>query len=368
MNPIDFTVATRDFDVYLLPEEARAAGTPAFEHAVILFFAEQFAGMGGKTFVSVDAEQIHVQWIPDSASEDPMDYVVNLLTTGRSKEAKPLLEAMLLADPTDTTVLYNLGMVESDAGELEHAIRHLSELVRIDPQNADGHVALGVAHQRSGDTEAAKHSLRTAVSVDPKNGYAHRNLGAILGRAGDMTGALSHLEEAFKLMPNDDASVFGYAQALEGTGKDADLDRADDLYKQLIARSPESPISERAKKARSNIAQKVMREKTGGALNMAVVMYCVDALQRFAKMTPGERQNLVFEIAMLGQSGLDTNDPTPKYRLRSIPDKAFSGLQLTSIMFVGFRQIKPDLDTGLDYAREYQAALQMTQDGSSSPS
>lgn len=64
------------------------------------------------------------------------------------------------------------------------------------------------------------------------------------------------------------------------------------------------------------------------------------------------------EIALLGRSGLDINDPTDKYKLKSLPGK-FTGLHLLAIMFTAFRQIDSTMETGADFGVEYQAALQI---------
>ena len=85
-------------------------------------------------------------------------------------------------------------------------------------------------------------------------------------------------------------------------------------------------------------------------------MYCLSALQTFEQMPREEVQKVAFEIAILGQGGLDTYDSTQKYTLRSLPGK-FSGLHLVSIMYVGFKIITPDHEIGFDLSREYQAAL-----------
>ena len=64
---------------------------------------------------------------------------------------------------------------------------------------------------------------------------------------------------------------------------------------------------------------------------------------------------IAFEIAILGQSGLDINDPEQKYTLKSLSGK-FSGLHLLAIMYTGFRQIDPSVDVGADFSREFEAA------------
>jgi len=55
---------------------------------------------------------------------------------------------------------------------------------------------------------------------------------------------------------------------------------------------------------------------------------------------------------------LDINDPACRYRLRSLPGD-FSGLQLAAYMFVGLRQIAPQTDPGIDFAKEYRMAAAM---------
>ena len=87
-------------------------------------------------------------------------------------------------------------------------------------------------------------------------------------------------------------------------------------------------------------------------------MYCVGALEKFAEMNKDQVKTVAFEIAMLGQQGLDVNSPDPKYTLRSLPGN-FSGTHLMSIMCVGFQQIAPGKDIGFDLSQECATAKQM---------
>ena len=87
-------------------------------------------------------------------------------------------------------------------------------------------------------------------------------------------------------------------------------------------------------------------------------MYIASAMQTFKKLGNKKRQEIALEIAMLGRSGLDINDPEAKYKLKSLPG-AFTGLHLLAIMYTAFRQIDPTMETGADYGAEYQSALQM---------
>ncbi|MEO6906462.1 MAG: hypothetical protein ABI210_01100 [Abditibacteriaceae bacterium] len=93
----------------------------------------------------------------------------------------------------------------------------------------------------------------------------------------------------------------------------------------------------------------------------ATVMYCVAALKRFAKMQESEVFAVTSEIAMVGQDGIDYADPDRRYHLQSLPGEDFTGLQLLSLLFVGFKQIAPEMDTMMDFQDAYDTALQLYQ-------
>lgn len=361
-KPLDFTISVADFIAYLLPEESSKVGTDRFKIAVVNFYARQFAPLGGETIVGIDDENITVQWVPDEVANDPFAYALDLLKHGELAEAVPLLESFLAADPDDIDTLYNLGMAQSDLGKFDDAVRHLSRLVGLEHDHVNGLVALGVAYQRKGDSEKAVEFLEGAVRLDPKNGYAHRNLGAVLVKQQRMDKAEIHLRAAYEIMPQDQASVYGLAQCLGDSGDEAKLAEADELYVEAIRLDQVPQITELAKQARSRLAQKSFRGAAIGGLRMDAVMYCLSALQEFAKLDAEEVQSATFEIALLGRSGLDTNDSTLKYTLRSLTG-TFSGLQLVAMMFVGFKQIEPTLDAGFDLSREYEAAQQLFHTG-----
>ncbi len=89
---------------------------------------------------------------------------------------------------------------------------------------------------------------------------------------------------------------------------------------------------------------------------MAVVMYCLSALQYFEDKHLSDIQNVGFEIAMLGRQGIDPSNSEKKYHLKSIPGKEFTGLQLLAYMYAAFQVIDPFLDTGMNFKKEYETA------------
>jgi hypothetical protein len=62
------------------------------------------------------------------------------------------------------------------------------------------------------------------------------------------------------------------------------------------------------------------------------------------------------EVALLGQRGLDINDPEQKYELRTLPGK-YSGLHLLALMYTAFKQSDPTMNSGADFDAAYKMAV-----------
>ena len=86
-------------------------------------------------------------------------------------------------------------------------------------------------------------------------------------------------------------------------------------------------------------------------------MYLLDAIECFSSMEPDEVKRITFEIAVMGQEGIDYSSPEDKYRLKSLPGQPMSGLQLMCLMYAGMKMVLPDMDPGMDLEKEYQQAL-----------
>lgn len=82
--------------------------------------------------------------------------------------------------------------------------------------------------------------------------------------------------------------------------------------------------------------------------DMASTMFLLAALERFEKLPAARVKQIALEIAVLGMSGLDYASTERKYRLNTIPDEKFSGLELMCLMHAGLRQGDPNIETGMD--------------------
>ena len=69
-------------------------------------------------------------------------------------------------------------------------------------------------------------------------------------------------------------------------------------------------------------------------------------------------KDISFEIALKGQDGLDINDPSKIYHLRSLKGD-FTALYLVCIMYAGFKEIAPGTDVGIDFSEEYAMAQKL---------
>ena len=98
----------------------------------------------------------------------------------------------------------------------------------------------------------------------------------------------------------------------------------------------------------------LLKEKAAPA-----AMYLLDALQRYAGMSPDRIRAVASEIALLGQEGIDYASTDKRYTLKSLPEKSFSGLHLMCLMYAGFKHVAPEIDTGMDLNDAYSLALEM---------
>lgn len=352
----EFKIPISRFDTNLLPPEARQVGTEAFKTAIVLHFAAEYAAHGQTAMVTVDDEEITVMAFPAAATA--LDYVMPMLQSGRIAEAMPYLESLTKSAPADAAVLYNLGIAYSELGQYDEAIIRLKRAVQIDPAHAHAWVGIGNAYHRMRKPEQALEAFEKAVQADPDDGYTRRNLGGMLIGFKRLDEAVRHLRRALELMPDDPQAIFGLATALEELGTPEAADEADALYRRFIEEHPNSPMAEQAEKARTAFAHRQLKSSSVGGFRPDVMMYIADALDILKKQGPQKRQAIALEIAILGRSGLDINDPAEKYSLKSLPGK-FSGLHLLAIMYTAFQQIDPTMDSGADFAAEYKAAVEM---------
>lgn len=351
-SPEIFEKRLDELDLDGLPER----NDPEFESAVILALSMQYAAKGHSAAITTDGEFVRGVAVPKEGIE-PREYVLGLLQDRYLEEALPPL-SILAKMLGDAETLYNYGLCLSELGRPQEAIEPLRSSLEDDPEYNDARTALGVALIKTGNLEEAEEVLREALKRSPEDHWVNRNLGALLSRTGRPEDAIPLFRTAIQSRPSDPGAILGLAQSLEEVGGDS-LPEADSLYKSLVSEFPQHPIAQLAKDARTRIANANLKQSVDGELRMDAVMYMHRAFELFGSMERTQLGPIVLEIARVGETGLEINNPDKRYSLKSLEGE-FSGLQLLSLMHVGLKILEPSADpqSGLD--DEYEAAKEMS--------
>ena len=169
---------------------------------------------------------------------------------------------------------------------------------------------------------------------------------------GDNFNALKYMKLAYDIDAFDPHTLYGLGLMYQILG---DQVNATIFYKKLVELGTPQELVDFAKDSLRNIAVRIVKEK---GFRTDAMFYCLSALEMFEKMKKEDIQKIAFEIGIKGTDGIDINNPSKRYTLKSMQGD-FSGLQLISYMYVGFKIIAPEQNIGIDISREYNAAKQM---------
>ena len=147
------------------------------------------------------------------------------------------------ADPKDKVQIANLlhqGLLEADEGNYRDAIPLFEQIVKADPKMALANLQLGRAWNSLGEYDKAVPWLQKAVELTPDSAEAHYELGAALGEMGDNAGSAKQLEAAVAQDPGSDEMHFYLGSAYE------EIDRIADAMKQYQTALDLNPDNYRA--------------------------------------------------------------------------------------------------------------------------
>jgi tetratricopeptide (TPR) repeat protein len=96
----------------------------------------------------------------------------------------------------------NLGFALVRQGRLQEAIGHYERALRTRPDLAESHCALGVALIQLGRVQEAMEQYQQALRIKPDDAEAHNNVGLALVQVGRLQEAIGHYEQALRIKPD----------------------------------------------------------------------------------------------------------------------------------------------------------------------
>lgn len=341
-----------DFDRSLLGDPPPAVDSDDFKSKITDFFAKQFVGFGGKARVVIDdsSRVVEVLWTKDARWKDPRQKALELLNAGQVEQSLPILTTLYHKDPSDVDTLYRLGLAYSELGQFQQATEILEKAVELAPDHAHALVGLGVAEVAAGNLLIGEEWLRKALSLEPTNRWALRNLAGALMKQRRFDDSLPMIRQCLAVAPDDIAMMIAYGDCLSELGRS---NESQAHYSSAVKTGGPEHLVDIAKSRLTEKSERALR--SSGDVRLDVVEHIKDALERFKSMEVRQIQSLALELTLLGNKGLNINDPTKKHQIKAWAGD-FTGLHLISIMYAAFQQFAPGADIGIDLSKEYEIA------------
>jgi Flp pilus assembly protein TadD len=140
------------------------------------------------------------------------------------------------AVPRSASAHNNLGGALLMRGQVDEAVEHLQEAMRLDPTYADAHSNLGVALARRGRWAEAIEQYAEALHLDPQQTQAYSNLGNALLQQGRVREAIAQFDKGLAIEPNDPQARTNRAGALLRDGR---IDDAIADLEEVLRTSPD---------------------------------------------------------------------------------------------------------------------------------
>lgn len=133
---------------------------------------------------------------------------------------------------TDSKV--SLGLAYLRVGDVDMAVKTLSNAVAADPDHYKGWNNLSIAYLRQGKVVDARAAAERAVALEPNFASAHVNLGNVELREGNAATAVAAFEKAVALTADQTDAYYGLAEAYNYLGEEG---KAGDYYVQYLERA-----------------------------------------------------------------------------------------------------------------------------------
>ncbi|WP_332740346.1 tetratricopeptide repeat protein [Hydrogenophaga sp.] len=170
---------------------------------------------------------------------DQMQLAVHFHSQGQLDNARTLYEGVLRQFPNDFSVRYHLGLLESQAGDVERAAIHFGRAVQANPHNADAQNNLAFTLQQLGREAEALVAYGQAQALRPEDADIAINLGLLHKQLRQLPQALACLERALQAQPQHVALLCNRGNVLQLLGRQTDALAS---YEQALKVEPENPV------------------------------------------------------------------------------------------------------------------------------
>ena len=153
-----------------------------------------------------------------------------LLEFPHNKNAKELLKKLPYED------FFNRGNDCLNKGELESAISHYKNALKIRPELAEAHCNLGIVYKNLGDNKSAIECYENALKINPDYLNAHMKFGLFLMESGNLVRAENCFKKVIQINPSNSAARVNLGNIHLAK---LELDTAYDYYKRAFELNPE---------------------------------------------------------------------------------------------------------------------------------
>ncbi len=147
-----------------------------------------------------------------------LNEAADLFQQGALKQAYPLLDAILKADPRQPEALHLMGLLEARQGMFARAEEYLCRAAKISPDMPEYHNSLGVVLRKQNKLGDAERSYRRCLKLDPDHVEALDNLGTLLRHDKRPEEATPFCRRAVRLRPDDQKLIANLAGSLAEQG------------------------------------------------------------------------------------------------------------------------------------------------------
>lgn len=210
-----------------------------------------FLSAAGALYASAAVRSIGLRFALAAAVLAPLA-VLSWHHSHQYRDNETLYRTTIARNPGAWMAHHNLGLLElHEKGDLQAALGHVEESLRLNPENAEALNSRGFIRQRLGDKAAARRDYEASIRMNPTFSSPYNNLGVLTYSDGRLEEAAALYREASRLNPKDPEPPRNLGIVLLDLGRTAE---AAPFIRRAYELNPEGPDLV------SNLASLLLRE------------------------------------------------------------------------------------------------------------